>query len=161
MENTVGHPRSWEFICAPTDFFTSSGPLRDDWEISTDKSASRKLPESNASMLVRMLGRFSGPNPPTRQVTVGQGGRMIEVKQGELEQLGALLKKYEIEALIARHKPQALDVRFDVQRLDRNSLAASFPRISTAGPYSITLSPLPVEWGLTDRVSFSTIILHE
>jgi len=86
---------------------------------------------------------------------------MIEVKQGELEQLGALLKEHEIEALIAKHKPQALDVRFDVQRLDRNSLAASFPRISTAGPYSITLSPLLVEWGLTDRVSFSTIILHE
>ncbi len=86
---------------------------------------------------------------------------MIEVKQGELEQLGALLKGHEIEALIARHKPQALDVRFDVQRLDRNSLAASFPRIRTAGPYSITLSPLLVESGLTDRVSFSTIILHE
>jgi hypothetical protein len=86
---------------------------------------------------------------------------MIEVKQGELEQLGALLKEHEIEALIARHKPQDLDVRFDVERLDRNSLAASFPRISTAGPYSITLSPLLVEWGLTDRVSFSTIVLHE
>ena len=81
---------------------------------------------------------------------------MIEVKQGELEQLGALLKEHEIEALIARHKPQALDVRFDVQRLDRNSLAASFPRISTAGPYSITLSPLLVEWGLTE-LSFSDI----
>ena|SRR5580704_3518973 len=86
---------------------------------------------------------------------------MIEVKHGELEQLGALLKEHDIEALIARHKPQALDVRFDVQRLACNSLAASFPRNSTAGPYSITLSPLVVEWGLTDRVSFSTIILHE
>jgi hypothetical protein len=86
---------------------------------------------------------------------------MIEVKQGELEQLGALLKEHEIEALIAMHKPQALDVRFDVQRLDRNSLAASFPRTSTAGPYFITLSPLLLEWGLTDRISFSTVILHE
>ena len=86
---------------------------------------------------------------------------MIEVQRGELEQLWALLKEHETEALIAKHKPQVLEVRFDVQRLDRNSLAASFPRISTAGPYSITLSPLIVEWGFTDRVSFSTIILHE
>ena len=86
---------------------------------------------------------------------------MIEVKQGELDQLGALLKEHEIEALIARHKPQALEVRFDVQRLDGNSLAASFPRMSTAGPYFITLSPLLLEWGLTDLISFSTIILHE
>ena len=86
---------------------------------------------------------------------------MIEVKQGELDQLGALLKEHEIEALIARHKPQSLEVRFDVQRLDGSSLAASFPRMSTAGPYYITLSPLLLEWGLTDRISFSTIILHE
>jgi hypothetical protein len=86
---------------------------------------------------------------------------MIEVKQGELERLGALLKEHEIEALIARHKPQALDVRFDVQWLDRNSLAASFPRTKTAGPYLITLSPLLLEWALTDRIAFSTIILHE
>lgn len=86
---------------------------------------------------------------------------MVEVKQSELEQLGVLLEEHEIEALIARHKPLALEVRFDVQRLDHNSLAASFPRMSTAGPYFITLSPLLLEWGLTDRISFSTIILHE
>ena len=28
MENTEGHPRSWEFICALTDFFTFR-PLSD------------------------------------------------------------------------------------------------------------------------------------
>jgi hypothetical protein len=27
MENAVGHPRSWQFICGLVDFFTSSGPL--------------------------------------------------------------------------------------------------------------------------------------
>jgi hypothetical protein len=86
---------------------------------------------------------------------------MIEVKQGELEQLGTLLNEHGIEALIARHKPQTVEVRFNVQWLDRNSLAASFPRVSTAGPYFITLSPLLLEWGLTDRIAFSTIILHE
>lgn len=86
---------------------------------------------------------------------------MIEVKPGELEQLGALLKEHQIEALILKHKPQALEVRFNVQRLDRNSLAASFPRTSSAGPYFITLSPLLLEWGLTDRIAFSTIVLHE
>jgi hypothetical protein len=86
---------------------------------------------------------------------------MIKAERGELEELGALLKKHEIEALVALHKPPDLDVRFDVQRLDRNSLAASFPRNRTTGPYYITLSPLLVEWGLTDRVSLSTIILHE
>lgn len=87
--------------------------------------------------------------------------KVMEVKQSELEMLGALLKLHEIEALIAKHKPQALDVRFDVQWLDRNSLAASFPRISSSGPYFITLSPLLLEWGLTDRIAFSTIVLHE
>jgi hypothetical protein len=86
---------------------------------------------------------------------------MIEVKQGELEQLGTLLNEHGIEALIARHKPQTVEVRFNVQWLDRNSLAASFRRVSTAGPYFITLSPLLLEWGLTDRIAFSTIILHE
>jgi hypothetical protein len=36
---------------------------------------------------------------------------MIEVKQGELEQLGALLQEHEIEALIASisHKPWTSD----------------------------------------------------
>jgi len=86
---------------------------------------------------------------------------MIEVKQGELERFAALLKEHEIAALIARHKPQPFGVRFDVQRLDHSSLAASFPRMSTEGPYFITLSPLLLDWGLTDRVAFSTIILHE
>jgi hypothetical protein len=78
-----------------------------------------------------------------------------------VEKLDALLKEHEIEALIARHKPQTLDIRFNVQRLDHNALAASFPRMNTTGPYFITLSPLLLEWGLTDRVSFSTIVLHE
>jgi len=86
---------------------------------------------------------------------------MSEVTQDEMSQLGALLREHEIKALIARHKPQTLDIKFNAQRLDRNSLAASFPRISTAGPYFITLSPLLLEWGLTDRISFSTVILHE
>lgn len=86
---------------------------------------------------------------------------MIEVEQRELEQLGTLLTEHEIGALIAKHKPQALDIGFDAQWLDRNSLAASFPRMSTAGPYLITLSPLLLKWGLTDRIAFSTIILHE
>lgn len=86
---------------------------------------------------------------------------MIDVKEGELEKLGTLLNEHGIEVLITRHKPQTVEVRFDVQWLDRNSLAASFPRISTTGPYFITLSPLLLEWGLTDRIAFSTIILHE
>ncbi|MGC1461191.1 MAG: hypothetical protein WA802_03250 [Terracidiphilus sp.] len=86
---------------------------------------------------------------------------MIEIKQGELERLGALLKEYEIQALIARYVPQAAEVRFDVQRLDGDSLAASFPRMKSEGPYFITLSPLLIDWDLTDRVAFSTIILHE
>jgi len=28
MENTVGHPRSWEFIRSPDWFFHASGPQR-------------------------------------------------------------------------------------------------------------------------------------
>lgn len=86
---------------------------------------------------------------------------MIEVEQGEVKQLGALVKEHNIDELIAKHKPQGLEVRFDVQRLDRHSLAASFPRTNTAGPYFITLSPLLLEWGLTDRNALSTIVLHE
>ena len=86
---------------------------------------------------------------------------MIEVTQGEKEKLGALLDKHDIEALIARYKPQGLEVRFDVQWLDRNALAASFARSSTVGPYFITLSPKLLEWDFTDRIVFSTVILHE
>lgn len=86
---------------------------------------------------------------------------MKEVTQEEQKRLGALLDKHEIEALIERHKPQGLEVRFDVQWLDRNALAASFSRRSTSGPYFITLSPKLLEWDITDRNAFSTIILHE
>jgi hypothetical protein len=39
--------------------------------------------------------------------------------------------------------------------------AASFPRSSTAGPYFITLSPKLLEGDFTDRIAFSTVILHE
>jgi hypothetical protein len=84
-----------------------------------------------------------------------------EVTQGELEQIVALLKEHEIEALVAKRKPQGLEVSFDVDWLQDNGLAASFPRTNTAGPHFITLSPLLLEWGLTDRIAFSTIILHE
>ena len=84
-----------------------------------------------------------------------------EATQDELEQLEALLKEHEIGALIAKHKPLGLEVSFDVGWLHRNALAASFPRTNTAGPYFITLSPLLLEWGLTDRIAFSVIILHE
>jgi hypothetical protein len=41
-----------------------------------------------------------------------------EVTQGDLEQFGALLKEHEIEALVAKHKPQGLSVNFDVDWLD-------------------------------------------
>ena len=84
-----------------------------------------------------------------------------EVTQVELEQLSLLLREHEIEALLAKHKPQGLQVSFDVDWLQHGVLAASFRRIKTAGPYFITLSPLLLEWGFTDRISFSTIILHE
>jgi hypothetical protein len=84
-----------------------------------------------------------------------------KVTQGELEQFEALLKEHEIETLVAKHKPQGLDVSFDVDWVHNNGLAASFPKTNTAGPHYITLSPLLLEWGLTDRIAFSTIILHE
>jgi hypothetical protein len=83
------------------------------------------------------------------------------VMQGELEQLAALIKEYEIEALVAKHKPRGLRVSFDVDWLQHNALAASFRRTNTTGPHFITLSPLLLEWGLTDGMAFSTIILHE
>jgi hypothetical protein len=54
-----------------------------------------------------------------------------------------------------------LEVSFDADWLHDNALAASFRRTGTAGPYFITLSPLLLEWSLTDRIAFSTIILHE
>lgn len=40
-------------------------------------------------------------------------------------------------------------------------MAASFPTLDGAKSHLITLSPLLLEYGLTDRVSFSTVILHE
>ena len=90
---------------------------------------------------------------------------MVEAKksvtQSELDQFSALLKEHEIEALVSKHKPQGLQVSFDVEWLRDNALAASFPRTNTAGPHSITLSPLLLMWGLTDGIAFSTIILHE
>lgn len=84
-----------------------------------------------------------------------------EVTQSELDQFSALLKEHEIEALVAKHRPQGLQVSFEVEWLRDNALAASFRRIHTTGPHSITLSPLLLEWGLTDGIAFSTIILHE
>jgi hypothetical protein len=84
-----------------------------------------------------------------------------DATQGELEQLAALLKEHGIEALVAKHKLQDLRVSFDVDWLQDNALAASFPRTNTAGPHFITLSPLLLKWGLTDGIAFSTIILHE
>jgi len=84
-----------------------------------------------------------------------------EVTQRELEQIVGQLKEHEIYALVANHKPQGLEVSFDVDWLRHNALAASFPRNNTAGPHFITLSPLLLAWGLTDRIAFSTIILHE
>jgi hypothetical protein len=83
------------------------------------------------------------------------------VTQGELEQLVALLGERRIEALVAKHKPQGLRVSFDVDWLQHNALAASFPRTSTAGPHFITLSPLLLMWGFSDGIAFSTIVLHE
>jgi hypothetical protein len=84
-----------------------------------------------------------------------------EVTQSELDQFSALLKEHEIEALVAKHKPQGLQVSFDVEWLRDNALAASFRRTQTAGPHHITLSPLLLKWGLTDDIAFPTIILHE
>ena len=79
----------------------------------------------------------------------------------ELEQLGTLLKQHEIEALVAKYKPQSLTIRFDAEWLEDDALAASFSRMDTAKPYFITLSPLILQYGLIDREAFSTIILHE
>ena len=84
-----------------------------------------------------------------------------EATPDELKKLGALLEEHNIEALVAKHKPQGLSIRFDVEWLDDDALAASFPRLNSAQPYFITLSPLLLEYGLTDRVSFSAVILHE
>lgn len=84
-----------------------------------------------------------------------------EVTQSDLEQFEALLKEHEIEALVAKHKPQGLSVKFDVDWIDNDTLAASFRRTNTAGPHFITLSPLLLDYALTDRVAFSAIILHE
>ncbi len=84
-----------------------------------------------------------------------------EVTQDELERLNALIEKHEIQALVAKHKPQNLEISFDASWIQPNALAASYKRVKTDGPCYITLSPLLLEWGLTDRVAFSAIILHE
>lgn len=84
-----------------------------------------------------------------------------KITQRELEQFKALLQEHEIESLIAKYKPQGLEISFDVDWLHHYGLAASFARTNTAGPHFITLSPLLLEWGLTDRIAFPTIILHE
>jgi hypothetical protein len=84
-----------------------------------------------------------------------------EVASGDLEKLEALLKEHDIDALITKHKPQDLSIGFDAEWLDDEALAASFPRMNSAKPYFITLSPLLIKYGLTDREAFSTIILHE
>lgn len=88
--------------------------------------------------------------------------RKKDVTQVESEQLNALLNEHEIRALVANYKPTGFEVSFDVDWVPQhNGLAASYPRTTSAGPYFITLSPLLLEWGLTDRIAFSTIILHE
>ena len=84
-----------------------------------------------------------------------------EVTSAESEQLRTLLKDLEIRALVAKHKPQHIEVDFNFLWLNAGSLAASFPRIQTAGPYVITLSPLLLKYGLSDQIAFPTIILHE
>jgi hypothetical protein len=101
-----------------------------------------------------------GQRPKKRGKFMGQVPKK-EVTPDELMKLGALLEEHNIEALIARHKPQSLSIRFDAEWLDDGALAASFPRLNSANPHFITLSPLLLEYGLTDRVSFSTVILHE
>jgi hypothetical protein len=87
--------------------------------------------------------------------------RKREVTPDELQKLGALLEQHNIEALLAKHKPHSLCIGFNVEWLADDALAASFLRLDSAKPHFITLSPLLLEYGLTDRVSFSTIILHE
>jgi len=47
-----------------------------------------------------------------------------EVMRGGLENVGALLKKHDIEALVLKHKPQGLPVSFNVEWLDNNASAA-------------------------------------
>jgi hypothetical protein len=89
-----------------------------------------------------------------------QGAKKIATAD-ELEKLGALLEQHEIEALLAKHKPQSIAIRFDVEWLDDFALAASFPRMNSMQPFFITLSPLILHYGLTDREAFSTIVLHE
>jgi hypothetical protein len=84
-----------------------------------------------------------------------------EVNPDELEKLGALLQEHDIEALVAKHKPQSISIGFDAEWLEDDALAASFTKIDSAKPYFITLSPLLLQYGLTDREAFSTIILHE
>lgn len=79
----------------------------------------------------------------------------------EIQKLGDLLEKYEIEELLGRFKPQALKIAFDAEWLDDGALAASFPRTDTSKPYFITLSPAILQHSFDDREAFSTIILHE
>jgi hypothetical protein len=84
-----------------------------------------------------------------------------EVTQNESERLAVLLREQQVAALVAKHAPRSIQIGFDVEWLKDNALAASFPRMTTAGPYNITLSPLLLECGLTDQLAFSTIVLHE
>ena len=84
-----------------------------------------------------------------------------DVTQSDSDRLAALLIEHDVAALVEKHSPQNLRIGFDIEWLQENALAASFPRINTAGPYNITLSPLLLEWGLTDGIAFPTIILHE
>jgi hypothetical protein len=84
-----------------------------------------------------------------------------EVTRDESERLAVLLEEHQVAALVAKHTPRGLKIGFDLEWLKDNALAASFPRTNTAGPYNITLSPLLLEWGLTDQIAFSTIVLHE
>lgn len=79
----------------------------------------------------------------------------------ELEKLGVLLEEHGIGALVAKHAPQNITIGFDAEWLEDDAFAASFPRMDTSKPYLITLSPLILQYGLTDREAFSTIILHE
>jgi hypothetical protein len=88
-------------------------------------------------------------------------GTKKEPTESELELLSALLNAHQVRTLVANYKEHSLEVDFNVERIRGHGLAASYRRQTTTGPYFITLSPLLLEWELTDRVAFSTIILHE
>ena len=86
---------------------------------------------------------------------------IVEPTHDEAKHLTSLLIENKIHELIAKHKPVGLTIDFNAERLKQHALAASYGRVQSAGPYFITLSPLLLDWGLTDRETFSTIILHE